>query len=218
MYTLNKLKNMKRFHLLLLVTVLLSSCYRYPSIDARQEDRDLTLTFYDSLANFNEYTTVAVSDTVSLLKIVNGSPVDSVVGEPYSSTIINSVTNNMIALGYTIVGENENPDLVMALSVVDSEIDGWYQSGDCYYPPYWGWGYYGWGYCYAYPVYYYDRLGSAVIDMIDLKNYSGVGDYKGLWHASIQSYLDKSLDNTIDARLKSGIQEAFDQSPYLNLE
>ena len=83
---------------------------------------------------------------------------------------------------------------------------------------YGGWPGYGPGYGIGYPgtgtVYSYET-GTAMIDMIDLKN-AVLGDslVNGVWQAAVNG-LASSKQQVNHDRIVKGINQAFDQSPYL---
>ncbi len=219
--------NIKKLIGLTVFISILTGCYKYPSIDAREEDRDITITAYDVNADFGTYTTFAIWDTVYRLKSVNNVDSSLILEDPYASTIKNEIKKQMQDRGYTLVDTSANPDLGILIHVTDTEVSGEFTNIECgYYPPYWeyGWGYdwdYGWGYpgywdvCYpyTYSTYYYDKSGSVLIEMFDIKNKKD-NHISIVWNASLRAYLVTQPIDT-ETRLKTGIKEAFNQSPYL---
>ena len=92
------------------------------------------------------------------------------------SAYINAVTKYMEQDGYTLVSNEQNPDVGIDVNRIISTATGVISYGDYwgYYNSYWDpyyWGYPGYGYYapYAYSVYQI-KEGAISVDMLDLKN------------------------------------------------
>ena len=112
------------------------------------------------------------------------------------------------------------------------------QTGAAYYPPGWWWGYPGWGWGgwpgWGYPGYpwypgyisYYSyKEGTIVLEMVDGDSFRNIADWVEQpnddvpdlvirWLASIDGYISSNADYNAE-RAQRGIDEAFEQSPYL---
>src|SRR5690242_14393484 len=159
----------KTFFLLPVLSLVFFACRKTP------DTTPLTTGFVvqtskDPNANFANYNTYYISDTIAL-KATN--PNDSLWFDSDAKQLVDAVKKNMDARGYTFVASNHShPDLGLGLTVIEDLNIG------VVYPGWW-WGYWGgcyWGYCgyppyYPwYPVVYSIPTGTIILDMIDLKN------------------------------------------------
>ena len=78
-----------------------------------------------------------------------------------------------------------------------------------YYPSYGG--------CYGYE--YFNRKGTIIVDMFDLKNFTpGPGAQIHVpWFGAIVAALGENKSSNLNSRLDRGISEMFDQSKYLDI-
>ena len=204
---------MKNKYLFLpLFIMLFFSCRKYPDT-GKLSTNFVVQTSKDPGANFGQYKTYYISDTIASI-----GTIDSVWFDNDSKQLVEAVKSNMNALGYTFVASSHlKPDLGLGLTVIkDLNIGvvypGWWWGywGGCYwgycgYPPYYPW--YGGGFVYTVPT------GTIVLDMIDLKNATGDGKLTVPWG----SVMSGGLGNTAnDIQLGvDAINQAFTQSPYL---
>jgi len=214
------MSNLKPFKLsksviaLLFLGLLMSSCYKSPSTE------DLTYDFvvateYDSYANFSNYLTYSISDTIAK---ISGNPNDSIITGTTALSLVNEIKSQMDKRGYTFVERDKNPDLALIASVIETTnvqptCQGWWGGYPGYYPTGW-WGWPNYGYWYPFCSYYLYDSGSFIIDMFDLKNTEENQNVKALWHSVsfgvLSSYDQTNLNLTSDA-----INQSFDQSPYI---
>ncbi len=219
---------MLNFITLFIVTSLLFSCY--PGGDTDIEDLDTATTVYKK-TDFNS----APKSAIVVWKVVEIKGDDGN-NLPYrgeiDKEILNTTLDNLVDLygvdNVYIVSPSENPtptpsnsqveiitqndpdpnaDMAILTSILlrkNVEI-GWT------YPPYWWWGCY---YCWYYPVPYYIDYEVGTV-LVSMKDSDQVGDDTGpSWTGIIRGLLSSS--NTFNAdRAVSGIDQAFDQSPYL---
>ena len=240
------------------LTLILSSCYKEETFAT--EDYDLTITHYDTEFDFSKYKTFYITDSVGLISdyIKRGEDKwkDFYKRGGASATIINSITNHYLGLGYTqldsLTVNGDSVDFaVNALMTLNEKTGYTYYPGYWYgYPGYWG-GYWGWGYykgakgtsetastSYYYGGYYpwygggYSytyKTGNLMLEMADGQSVRDLGRFlvknptlgpsdvnapnlKYVWSAFIDGY--QSGNNNVE-RVVNGIDEAFENSPYL---
>ncbi|MCB0478944.1 MAG: DUF4136 domain-containing protein [Crocinitomicaceae bacterium] len=224
----------KTLILTFLGAVVLGSCYKYPDVSIQNEALDMTITIGDDSRDYTQYTYFTFEDTIRLVRIVNGDQVesDSIINPSDASYIMNELRKKMEAYGYTYTTDTALADVVFIAHAMDITSEG---SGvDCYNPGYWwgyyptypsyGWGYPGWGYPgYGYPWYggcysyeYFSRRGTLIWDLFDKKNFNGT-QIESIWVGSIIGVLNESGNYNKFTRIDRGINEAFIQSPYLDI-
>jgi len=229
---------------LLLVVLMLSSCYKTEE-DATLEDYDITLTYYDKDFKFDSYGTFLVRDSVQLLSnYLSDEEWESFYTSGDAGKIRNKIISEFKALGYTEVSDSENPDFMVnpvltAMQQTDvvyypgwwwgypgywGWYGGWYYKNTNYYDPYWGY-YPSWG-----ASYYTYKTGTLIIEMADgesvrvyrqwIEDNGEDGDPNDApeiifnWTAHVEGVMGSGT-TTNEARLIFGIEEAFNQSPYL---
>ncbi len=185
--------------------LILTSCYPDPVIYT--SDLDIVYTDYDDEFSFQSLKTYAMPD--SIVKIVReiSSPEDlEFVEEPYNSTILKSIADNMSAAGWQRIDDPAEADLVLLPAA-------WSNTTVVYWYNYWCWYYYyycGWGY---YPPSY--NTSTYTTGTLALGLFYNKGDqieaYK-VWGSAINGVMSGS--NNVD-RVTKGIDQAFSQSPYL---
>lgn len=187
--------------------LILTSCYPDPVIYT--EDLDMVYTDYDNGFSFTSMQTYAMPD--SIVKVVSeiSSPEDlEFIEEPYNTQILKAIADNMTAMGYQRVENPEEADLVLLPAA-------WSNTTVVYWYDYWCWYYYyycGSGY---YPPYYNTTTyttGTLVMGLV----YSGDDHIEAekVWAGAVNGVLTGS--NNVDRAVK-GINQAFSQSPYLNI-
>ena len=213
---------------LILATLLLAASMQscYPEGPEYTSDMDIAMTTYDTSANFSNYSTYALPDTV--IYFDNNSK--AVLGAKFDSLILRLIEEEFNALGYTKVtpSETTSPATVVTVSAYSQDNYGYYANN---WYDYWGWywgslwpGYtfspfydwdpYGYGY-YAY------KDGAIVIDMIDnTKFYKGEGSKSRslniLWKGVVNGIISGSSAQ-LEARIANEIEQCFNQSPYLDI-
>ena len=195
-------------------------------------DYDAVLTIKDKEYNYKKNKTYAVVDDLRDLSEFAETPIDIKEIDKWEEIILTRIHKNMKDLGYTEeTGDIEAADVVVAAGVVAAENWQFYS-----YYPWWGW--YGW---YYYPYYGGATVGvnfssgSVVLVMIDpertITPYELTGDtayigdagdedggvpenvYRAIWGAGIHGL----LNYVTETKVKNGIDQAFEQSPYLNV-
>lgn len=220
--------------LVLLVGAVLftSSCNLYPDDDARIDEFDAVITYYERTNDFGAYKTYAIVDSVRQLSPSNeGIPGgDNVVRN--SDYILDLINTNMQARNYDLVDNPNDADIIVnagALVVNNIVISGggypgyWYgYPGDWYGPGYW-WGYPGYGYYYPWvPIGFVTEyeVGTLIIDIVDRVNFNPNNDDQLLikWSGVVRGVIGVTDNADVRNRLRIDINQAFDQSPYLQSE
>ena len=223
---------------LTVVTLFMASCYEYHD-DTYLDELDITLSYYDTNYNFQNNTTFAIRDSVG---IISDYLSDSEIANFYkpgggNDEIKALVRSNLLALGYTEVNEDANFDVGVNLVIGAVENTEYYYSWWYGYYGYYGWYYGGWYPYYGYPWYpvtYTYQKGALLMEMVDgesLRDYrewaedktqgeienadpDEVPDVNFVWQ-SIVSGISGDEKAYNQQRAERGINEAFDQSPYL---
>jgi len=192
---------------LAIVGLFLASCS--PEKVQYYEETDIIITKYDQNFTFTNKGTYAMPDSIVKItgELAEGEePV--FVKEPFNTNILNQIAKNMDDKGWERVDDPSQADLTLfpaALSV--TTVYYWYDYWCWYYPWYCGWGYdpyYGDAYAYT--------TGTLVMTLIS--NDNDYVDPPVVWAGAINGLLSGTFDQS---RVDKGINQAFDQSPYLNI-
>jgi hypothetical protein len=188
-------------------------CYPDRSVDSTTEFASVT-TLFDNQASFETITKYALPDTVLYVPKLEGNEVPAVTQQ----AILSAIRTNLNSLGWTEVTDaRATPvDVYVTAAVASQTYVGWVYD----YWGYWGWypywppGYgpgYGWGYPgYWYPYSY--STGSVIMGMVDAR--PSVSDKAPLvWTGAVNGVLADQAANVAIAT--AGINQAFEQSPYL---
>ncbi len=200
-------KTLLTIMLLAFTLVLLTSCY--PDYGLTTSDFDIVATFKEDANDFQAYRTFYISDEIRRLTDNEGGVIDD--PGPYDDEILTEINNQMVACGYSEVGDPQVADVAIYVAATSSE-------NIVYYPGYWG-GYYGWYYpWYGYGGYAYSyTTGSLFVTMIDVDKFDGTNRLTGaVWAGMVNGLLDDT-DVNILARTKTSIDKMFEQSPYLKI-
>jgi hypothetical protein len=193
----------------------------YPGSISDIGEADLVITAYDTAFDFGTVGTFFMPDTI----IRVGEDDDENIDRSFDAQIIAKVASELEAVGYTRLFDDSNaiPDVFVALGTSTSSFGWWVPGGCywCYYPGYPGYPGWGGGYYPGYPwypgygggyggTYETGSLGIVMVDAIT------VGDeIPARWGGVINGLLSSTTSNTV-ARLNRQIEQAFDQSPYLD--
>jgi len=207
---------MKRHLLMLLglagMSFIYTGCTKDPLNNLTTDESRIYITDHDSSVNFSNYKTFNISDSVA---VINNGTVKKQLGA-VDSAYINAVTKYMEQDGYTLVSEEQNPDLgidvnriISTTTAVISYGDYWYNYNSYWDPYYWGYPGYGYYIPYAYSVYQIQE-GALSVDLLDLKNASQQDKINVIWTGLIrgESIFDASVAD-------SQVKALFDQSTYL---
>ena len=201
------------FSILILSSFLLYSCY--PDYGLSVTDYDTVITLYDSTQNFNKPTYV-MPDTV--LHLIGDDQQDNI-DRSNDALILSTVASNMLARGYQRVPLDttaDAPAFVMLVGVTTSQYQGiTYWPGWGYWGG-WGWwgGYPGWGYPGGGVSYWNFTTGTIAMSLLNPEKINPDNlTYAGVWLARVNGVLSSSVSTS--QRIKSRIDDAFNQSPYL---
>ena len=214
--------------LLIVSLTYLTGCY--PSDTVSYQDLDLVTTVYDTSMDFQTLKTFKMPDSIVHIKDTVDPDNNVDISRDYDDFILDLVKTNLINFGYVeeIDPDNNPPDVILLVSAMASKNYYAYT----YYPYYWGW-YGGWGWYWPYYKYYYPwypgypwgptyiysyTTGTLIMHMTDPKHATGDDDKKVpiIWLGAINGLLGSSSPN-MENRLEYNINQAFDQSQYLNL-
>jgi hypothetical protein len=195
-----------------------SSCY--PGGATNVQQLDLVITTHDKTVDFTSFTTYVLLDSVVHVDLEDNNN-DDLLTRVNDALILSQIRSNIEALGYVEEADpaNNPPDVILL-------VGAWAFTTTNIYAGYPWWGWYGWypywpccgpGYGWGYPVYptvvQYDT-GTLAITMVNpispADNMLPV-----MWVAGINGLLSGS-ETGISARVSSTIDQAFNQSPYLN--
>lgn len=210
---------MKKILLISMAVLAVAACHKEPY----PQDGDNEYLVYTSPGkdvNFTQFKTFDIAD--SLLVIGQGDkPV-------YSQTqaalaLIQAYRTNMETLGYIYTPSNPDADLGIQLTyIIKTERYVQYYDNPYWwldYPGYWPAGYWGsWhGFYYPRPVVYTYTTNALIADMVNLT--AEIEEDKPLevlWTSYIGGPAGSSYQNDVE-RMKTAINQAFAQSPYLKI-
>ena len=198
---------MKKRNLIYLgIILLLGSCY--PEGPEYYEDLDLVYTNYDEEYNFVSKGTYSIPDKiVKISGILAGGDDPEFVKEPMATQMLLKMEANMTALGWVKTDDPADADVVLFPAVwTNTTVYYWYDYWCWYYPYYCGWG---WGY----PSVSSYTTGTLVMTLVaDGPEYI---EPSRVWSGVINGLLSGAYNTT---RVNNGIDQAFEQSPYLNIK
>jgi hypothetical protein len=226
--------------LALLAGLFFTGCYKYHD-DVYLDELDITLTYYDQEVDFMTYTTFAVRDSVG---IYSNYLKDNEIDDFYkpgggSEKIREFVKQKFEDMGYTYVDSDQPADFYVNLftAFIDNTYfvgyPGWWYGYYPYYSYYYYWWYPYYGYGWYYSVYNY-QSGSLLMEMADgntVRDYQDWAEDKTpeeiqnadpdevpeihfVWQALVNGVAGSTAEYNRD-RAERGVNEAFDQSPYL---
>jgi hypothetical protein len=219
--------------LLPLIIIIAGFSYCYPIDDLKVEDLDIAATVYDktyydgptgSVNKFENLGTFTVVDTI--IHIVESGTTDNI-SRQYDAFVLEQVRLNMLKLGFVeeLHPESNPADVAITVSALTSthEVYTWY--------PYWGWY---WGYPYKstatekltstynyyypwppYSSYYSYQSGSVLMEMVDVARVDPTAEKIPVIWAGIVNGVLQSSESGVKNRLSKGIDQCFNQSPYL---
>jgi hypothetical protein len=199
---------MKRFLLMILGATLLWGCY--PQGPEYYEDLDVVVTSFEKDFDFSVQGTYHLPDAIVKLEggtIENGGEPEYL-PEGTTTEILARIRTNMTDLGWEEKPDDEPADVDLLPAVwTNTTVYYWYDYWCWYYPYYCG---YGWGY----PSTSSYTTGTFVMAMLvnDEAQYPA-GPYR-VWTAGVNGLLSGAYDIT---RVNNGIDQAFEQSPYLKI-
>ncbi len=209
---------MRKFIKSLIIAILvatLHSCFNSPDLGSLSSDF-VVATDRDVQVDFSAYSTYHISDTIPR---ITDNPIDTVLVGQEALDIVDRIKANMDARGYTFVERSENPDIALIPSVIrirniGSVCSGWWGGYPGYWDPFY-WGYPGTGYYYPYCGFYSYDDGSLNLEMFDLVNVPDNNNINAIWGSVMFGALNPSDEVNLDRALNA-LDQAFEQSPYLN--
>ena len=187
------------------ILIFLVSCY--PKGPDYYEDLDVVYTDYDQGYDFASKGTYSIPDKIVKMtgEFVDGG-LPEFVDEPGATQMLNEMKKNMQELGWEEVAEPANADVILFPAAwTNTTVYYWYDYWCWYYPYYcggWGWGY---------PSVTTVTAGTLVMTIVPTGD---GGDTKPMpvWTGMVNGLLSGAYDTS---RATDGIDQAFDQSPYL---
>lgn len=192
-------------------SLVLAACY--PDGPEYAEDTDVVITSFDEGYNFSEKQTFAMPDQIVVdVEIDEGDTIYEYMADKFATPILETIQANMEDLGYTRVGVEDNPDLLLTPAGFTSTTyfySYWY---DWWYGGYWGWGW-GWYYPPYYTVSSY-TTGSFVMVLADPNQAadSPINRSPTIWLSAANGLVSGAYNIS---RITDSIDQAFEQSPYL---
>lgn len=192
-------------------------CNLYPDSETRVEDLDIVVTHYDKSNDFSQNLTYTIVDEVVEVDDDTTNPPDVITN---SSLIIQQIDANMQALGYEKIPDNniEVPDV--RITAVATSTTTWFYYYYYYWDYWYWWGYYPCCSYYppAYPVVESYTTGTVVMQMAQFNGVASGDSVRTVWTGVINGLLNEDTQTNLKTRIKSSIDEAFEQSPYLKVE
>lgn len=190
--------------------VLFSACRKDPFKDMSEDESRVYITQRANNANFSNYQTFSIADTVL---VVDGNNVQQISSQDEAG-FLDAFRQQMESRGFTYVERHQDPDLGLQVSRIIRTTSGvvWRNYYDYWQPGYWGSGY-GWGanpYWWDYPMYYETSEGMLSFDLVDLKNAESSSQISIVWNGLIRG---SGIYNT--SAMSTQVAQLFEQSPYL---
>lgn len=209
---------------LLALACVLVGCLSYPDSNERVYDR-IVVTRFKEGTDFGAYKTFSISPEVIVFK-QSGSKIErEPLDEGLAARLVDDTIAHLSDRGYTQVEQDDDPDLGVAISILNGEVTGYYSGYWCSY----------WGYPYAscyYPWYtsYTYNTGTVITDVLDLKTSpptdpdapppdpsDPVQQIDLLWTGAVYGVLKSNVSANLEDAL-DGIAQSFAQSPYFKTE
>ena len=209
---------MKKIIFISALALLAVACQKEPY----PQDGDNEYLVYTSPAknvDFSNYTTFDIADS---LLIIGQSAKPEYSQSNNALALIQEFRINMEKLGYIYTPSNPDADLGLQLTyMVKTERFVQYYNDPYWwvdYPGYWSPGIWGnwYGFYYPRPMVYTYSTNALVADMVNLQSELGAGNsLEVLWSVYIGGPAGPSASYDVQ-RMKSAIDQAFVQSPYLS--
>lgn len=206
------MKHVQPFALCLVMTILYGC---YPNGPEYVNDLDLVVTRYDKAFEFDDEKTFAIPDKVVKItgNLANGQEVEYVDDE-YALAIINTVKDNMNKYGWEEVAPDQ-ADVLILPSAMSSTTFIWYYDWwywDWWYPYDW------WGWYYPYDIYGGSYTsGSVFLQMTYPDGRTAADNIPVPWTAVLNGLLEGPTSQ-VESRIETNIDQAFKQSPFLDID
>jgi hypothetical protein len=192
------------------VSALLYGCL--PPLPDNVEDYDLIYTTWDEDYNFGAVQTYHLPNYVAHLIPEGQNP-----NTTFDDEILETLEDNLNALGWTraVGADTTTADIVVTSAVFGQDNTTCYAWWDYwgywwgYYPPYPGYGYPGYVSCSSF------KTGTLIVQMVDRSIEAGDNELPIYWLGALNGLVEGN-NQSIAQRIKSSIDQMFEQSPYLN--
>ena len=210
------------------VLILLSGCY--PEGAEFADELDLVVSLENKEVNYDNYQSFFMEERVVVL---SNADEEEFLDADQAEFLTSELKGRLFEYGWTEADTAvDTPDAVVLITVLENvNVDvvgggwGWGSWGGWgYWGGYPSGGYYPWypgypGYCCYTSIYAY-TTGSIIIEMLDPAMAIQEGDNDPdpmpvVWGGGINGYLEGSVSNR-RARVRSGLDQMFEDSPYLN--
>ena len=190
------------------------SCNLYPGQDARTEQLDIVITGRNPDTDFQKLKTYALTSRIKPIGPDSNSL--PTVPDGLEDVVFTTIRSNMHAYDWVEVDTSMTPDMAIDVGYAvgrNTRIYGSYPGYGWGYPGY-GWSYPWWGYT---AVTSYD-VASIIIVGLDLNRIDTVNkEIPVHWTALVQGPAIGNVDDP-EARVQRDVNQAFEQSQYLNLD
>lgn len=210
-----KITSRLSLHAFLLPAILLlfSSCGKNALNNLSNEETRIYITNRDSAANFQDYKTFSIVDSVAVIQNNQQAGMELTSGD---AQLLQLITTQMEQRGYILVNKDQKPDLGINVTYIANSYTNivqypynWWNTPGYFDPDYWGYG----GYDYYFPPsfgLYQTNENYMTIDLLDLKNAPNDQKLEAIWNATLKGEQVLNSDN-----YPTEIQAIFTQSPYL---
>lgn len=186
-------------------------------------ETDVVVTIEDEKRDYSDYKTYALTNEIVDLCEIAGEDGQLPLGgsknadlqdcfdikHTYDDLVLDTIADNMKALGYTKVDADEEPDVTLLVAAVAR--DNWYYASgywwcdpfylySCWYPPV--------SYVYNLPT------GTILINMVD-NSETANNRLQSAWFAALSGLYANASDKSMATRIEDAVNRAFTQSPYL---
>jgi hypothetical protein len=217
-------KNVQRIYLLGLALIFGASFSSCEQEGAEYIDElDTIVTRYDDSFDFTTVNTYVMPDTIIYVPEVS---IKSDSREEFDRAILQQVAQNFENLGYVRLEEGESesvdPDVIVTLTIMENDVYAvypypWYNYWAWYDWGYWGYPWIGADHSPYYPAYwgvYAYSTGTLVLDMMQPVQIEQETRVPVVWNGLFNGIASYGLDD----RMLEGIDQMFEQSPYLSQE
>jgi hypothetical protein len=191
-----------------------------PGNEITASESDVVVTFFDTDFDFGSVKYYAMPDTIIILTADPDNPGDPLISAEDEQQILSLVRDNFADRGYERSDTNDTQNPPQFAVVVSAQaVDNY--SVYSYYPYYpWGWwGYYWWYYPPSVGVSYAFTLGTLFIQMGDFEFFDpDENESKTAYWMGAQNGVLNDASANLERRFTDGINQMFEQSPYLKTD
>lgn len=208
------------------LSTFLLFCGCYPQENVNTSEYDIVVTNYNQNFNFNSLSSFALPDSIVLISDQTTATTPVFLNKATTTLILNQIATNLTNMGWiNKSNDTANASVIILPTVFQTTTVnyyypysywGWYYPG--YYPGY-GWGYPGYGYG-GYPMTSSYQTGSLLMQMT-YRNGIEAGSVPILWTGLINGLINSggsTSTSSVNSRIVTDINQAFTQSPYLNIK